>query len=87
VYTWTMLIKRESNHLLCNPRPRCCSSWFIKQRSQQTLITVCVTANDGEIGEQFLREFQDNEKFIPTILTTLSEAFNWCRCTKQETLF
>jgi type I restriction enzyme R subunit len=26
VYTWTMLIKRESNHLLCNPRPRCCSS-------------------------------------------------------------
>ncbi len=31
---------------------------------------VRVTANDGEIGEQFLREFQDNEKFIPTILTT-----------------
>jgi type I restriction enzyme R subunit len=29
-----------------------------------------VTANDGERGEQFLREFQDNEKTIPTILTT-----------------
>lgn len=29
-----------------------------------------VTANDGEIGEQWLREFQDNEKTIPTILTT-----------------
>lgn len=29
-----------------------------------------VTANDGEIGEAFLREFQDNEKTIPTILTT-----------------
>jgi len=29
-----------------------------------------VTANDGAIGEQFLREFQDNEKTIPTILTT-----------------
>ncbi len=29
-----------------------------------------VTANDGEIGEQFLREFQDNEKTIPTVLTT-----------------
>ena len=29
-----------------------------------------VTANDGEMGEQFLREFQDNEKTIPTILTT-----------------
>jgi type I restriction enzyme R subunit len=31
---------------------------------------VRVTANDGEIGEQFLREFQDNEKLIPTILTS-----------------
>ncbi|MCR4319304.1 MAG: DEAD/DEAH box helicase family protein [Candidatus Brocadiaceae bacterium] len=31
---------------------------------------VRVTANDGEIGEQFLREFQDNEKRIPTVLTT-----------------
>lgn len=31
---------------------------------------VRVTANDGEIGEQFLREFQDSEKTIPTILTT-----------------
>src|SRR3989339_707028 len=31
---------------------------------------VRVTANDGFRGEQFLREFQDNEKTIPTILTT-----------------
>jgi type I restriction enzyme R subunit len=29
-----------------------------------------VTANDGERGNQFLRDFQDNEKTIPTILTT-----------------
>ena len=29
-----------------------------------------VTANDGKLGEQYLREFQDNEKSIPTILTT-----------------
>ncbi len=29
-----------------------------------------VTANDGALGEEFLREFQDNEKTIPTILTT-----------------
>ncbi|NTU99183.1 restriction endonuclease subunit R, partial [Candidatus Falkowbacteria bacterium] len=29
-----------------------------------------VTANDGARGEQFLREFQDNEKTIPTVLTT-----------------
>jgi type I restriction enzyme, R subunit len=31
---------------------------------------VRVTAADGERGEQFLRDFQDNEKSIPTILTT-----------------
>jgi type I restriction enzyme R subunit len=29
-----------------------------------------VTADDGALGEQHLRDFQDNEKFIPTILTT-----------------
>ena len=29
-----------------------------------------VTANDGALGEQHLRDFQDNEKTIPTILST-----------------
>jgi type I restriction enzyme R subunit len=29
-----------------------------------------VTANDGALGEQHLRDFQDNERTIPTILTT-----------------
>lgn len=29
-----------------------------------------VTANDGALGEQHLRDFQDNEKTIPTVLTT-----------------
>jgi type I restriction enzyme R subunit len=29
-----------------------------------------VTANDGARGEHYLRDFQDNEKTIPTILTT-----------------
>ncbi|MGH8127032.1 MAG: type I restriction-modification enzyme R subunit C-terminal domain-containing protein, partial [Gammaproteobacteria bacterium] len=29
-----------------------------------------VTADDGKLGEQHLREFQDNEKTLPTILTT-----------------
>ena len=29
-----------------------------------------VTANDGTLGEQHLRDFQDNEKTVPTILTT-----------------
>jgi type I restriction enzyme R subunit len=31
---------------------------------------VRVTANDGKLGEQHLSTFQDNEKTIPTILTT-----------------
>ncbi len=31
---------------------------------------VRVTADDGARGEQYLREFQDNEKTIPTVLTT-----------------
>lgn len=29
-----------------------------------------VTADDGAVGEQHLRDFQDNEKTIPTVLTT-----------------
>ena len=29
-----------------------------------------VTANDGAEGEQYLKDFQDNEKIIPTVLTT-----------------
>ncbi len=29
-----------------------------------------VTADDGKIGEMHLRDFQDNEKSIPTVLTT-----------------
>lgn len=40
------------------------------KKSKDPHYCVRVTANDGEIGEQFLREFQDNEKTIPTILTT-----------------
>ncbi len=29
-----------------------------------------VTANDGDLGDRHLRDFQDNEKTIPTVLTT-----------------
>jgi type I restriction enzyme R subunit len=45
---------------------------LINQYKKSTKPNYCVrvTANDGEIGEQFLREFQDNEKTLPTILTT-----------------
>lgn len=40
------------------------------KKSKEPLYCVRVTANDGELGEQYLREFQDNEKSTPTILTT-----------------
>src|SRR3989339_388616 len=40
------------------------------KKSSNPNYCVRVTANDGARGEQFLREFQDNEKTIPTILTT-----------------
>ncbi|HEY3390161.1 MAG TPA: DEAD/DEAH box helicase family protein, partial [Prolixibacteraceae bacterium] len=40
------------------------------KKSKDPNYCVRVTANDGEIGEQFLRDFKDNEKTIPTILTT-----------------
>jgi type I restriction enzyme R subunit len=40
------------------------------KESKEPNYCVRVTANDGARGEQYLREFQDNEKTIPTILTT-----------------
>jgi len=40
------------------------------KKSKEPSYCVRVTANDGELGEQYLRQFQDNEKTIPTILTT-----------------
>jgi type I restriction enzyme R subunit len=39
-------------------------------KSRNTNYCHRVTADDGKIGEQHLRDFQDNEKSIPTILTT-----------------
>jgi type I restriction enzyme R subunit len=45
---------------------------LINQMKTSTDPNYCqrVTANDGELGDQHLRDFQDNEKMIPTILTT-----------------
>ena len=40
------------------------------KRSQEPNYCHRVTAEDGELGEQHLRDFQDNEKSIPTVLTT-----------------
>ena len=45
---------------------------LVNQYKKSTNPDYCVrvTANDGVIGETFLKTFQDNEKTIPTILTT-----------------
>ncbi|MCC7020886.1 MAG: DEAD/DEAH box helicase family protein [Ardenticatenales bacterium] len=45
---------------------------LVNQMKQSTDPNYChrVTANDGPLGEQHLRDFQDNEKAIPTVLTT-----------------
>ena len=45
---------------------------YINQTKKSKEPNYCarVTANDGELGNQHLRDFQDNEKTIPTILTT-----------------
>lgn len=45
---------------------------LINQQSASSSPDYChrVTASDGARGEQWLRDFQDNEKTIPTILTT-----------------
>ena len=45
---------------------------LINQYKKSTSPDYCVrvTANDGVLGDQYLRDFQDNEKTIPTILTT-----------------
>lgn len=45
---------------------------LINQTKQSSDPNYChrVTADDGEVGDQHLRDFQDNEKTVPTILTT-----------------
>ncbi|MDP8203114.1 MAG: DEAD/DEAH box helicase family protein [Candidatus Tenebribacter mawsonii] len=45
---------------------------LINQNKESTDPNYChrVTADDGKLGEMYLRAFQDNEKTIPTILTT-----------------
>ena len=45
---------------------------IVNQNKKSKDIDYCVrvTADDGNIGETFLEQFQDNEKLIPTILTT-----------------
>ncbi|HVZ12259.1 MAG TPA: DEAD/DEAH box helicase family protein [Patescibacteria group bacterium] len=53
--THALVVRDIINQLKENPDPLYC---------------VRVAANDGAIGEHHLREFQDNDRTIPTILTT-----------------
>jgi len=48
-------VRNFINQVKANPDPHYCER---------------VTADDGALGERHLREFQDNEKTLPTILTT-----------------
>ncbi|MBU4486845.1 MAG: DEAD/DEAH box helicase family protein, partial [Candidatus Delongbacteria bacterium] len=41
-----------------------------KKKSSEPNYCVRVTANDGKLGDQYLEDFKDNDKTIPTILTT-----------------
>ena len=50
---------------------------LINQESVDKPTDYCVrvTANDGDIGETYLKQFQDNEKTIPTIFLFLDFLF------------
>ncbi len=45
---------------------------MINQEADSASVDYCVrvTANDGAMGDTYLKQFQDNDKSIPTILTT-----------------
>jgi type I restriction enzyme, R subunit len=68
-----MIDQREKTLVFCATQAHALAVRdLINQMKSQRDPNYCVrvTANDGAIGEQFLRDFQDNEKTIPTILTT-----------------
>ncbi len=68
-----MIDQREKTLVFCaNQEHAAAVRDLINQNKQSKDPNYCVrvTANDGAKGETFLRTFQDNEKTIPTILTT-----------------
>ena len=62
---------------------------LINQESDNTAVDYCVrvTANDGAIGDTYLKQFQDNEKSIPTILTTSQKLSTGVDARMYATLF
>lgn len=68
-----LIDQRQKTLVFCASQPHALAVRdLINQMKTSTDPNYCVrvTANDGALGEQFLRTFQDNEKTIPTILTT-----------------
>ena len=69
----SMIDQREKTLVFCATQEHALAVRdLINQIKTSTEPNYCqrVTANDGALGEQHLRDFQDNEKSIPTILTT-----------------
>jgi type I restriction enzyme R subunit len=68
-----MINQREKTLVFCATQPH---ALMVRDLINQTktgtdpLYCVRVTADDKALGDQHLRDFQDNEKTIPTILTT-----------------
>ena len=68
-----MIDQREKTLVFCATQDHALAVRdLINQMKTSTDPNYCqrVTANDGALGDQHLRDFQDNEKTIPTILTT-----------------
>lgn len=69
-----MMDQRQKAIVFCYDQPHAAA---IRDLINQTKTTstdseycVRVTADDGKRGDEYLRDFQDNEKTIPTVLTT-----------------
>ena len=68
-----MIDQREKTLVFCATQPHALAIRdLINQMKTSKDPNYCqrVTADDGALGDQALRDFQDNEKTIPTILTT-----------------
>lgn len=65
------LVRNLVNQLNPNPHPDFCHR---------------VTADEGELGEQHLRDFQDNEKQYPTILTTSQKLSTGVDCPELKNI-
>ena len=68
-----MIDQREKTIVFCANQPHALAIRDLINQEvthKDPLYCARVTANDGKLGEQHLRDFQDNEKTIPTVLTT-----------------